>query len=361
MLKKLFLGAVLLFFSFSAVSLFAQVKSSKKTDKPRTYKIELKIEFREKDPKKTGYEIVRICPSEILDAHSSGPKGTTFEITLKKKESKVGKTERDPGIKDDSFTPIPDDELKSYYLAELVSEEFKIAEITVRTGATPPPKITRTGEVPPSKESRYLFSLDEAGKKYTIKITKYNSFEEKLKGKEGGIPILQKEFLTNHRYCVGLDVGWFFPFKDIGKSYSLFYKNPSDDSTTPKRTLEEKTYYQTKAIVFVSIFPLGFEPEGPICSPRRLHLNIGTELSKSILDKLYFGVGYDFNFCSMNLFLGMGHEDSLPDEYLNWIGKEIPNNNIGSLPFVKKYKKSWGFAISIPFNFATTIGKIFGL
>jgi len=365
MFKKLCLGVILSFFFLSGVPLVAQDNPRKKPENRPMYSITLNIKFKIKEAKKPAdkdtkiisseaqskeeYEIESISLDEILKEQSY-PKGTSFSITLKKLM---------PGDPPSSFKVIGYAELVSTYLVELVSEESKLAELPVRTGAYPPP--TGIREVPDNVTCKYLCILKESGKKYNLKITKYNSFEDKQKDKDSGVTIFQKDFITNHRYYVGLDVGCFFPFKATGKSYTLFYKDPSADPATAKRTLEEKTSYQPKGIVYVSIFPVGFEPEGSELSWRRVHFNIGTELSKSILEKFYLGIGYDFNFFSANLSLGIGNEDSLPGEYQNWIGKEIPNTKIDSIPFVKKNRVRLGFAISLPFNFASTIGKIIGL
>jgi len=201
--------------------------------------------------------------------------------------------------------------------------------------------------------------MDLAGRKYSLKINRYDSLEDKLRGKNPAT-VYEGNFSTYHVYYVGLNAGWLLPLNKNFYSYTLYYANPADASASPLQTIRRTRYYQTKAILFASFYPCGIEPEGPL-SWKNIHLNLGTELSSSIMKSLYVGAGYDFRFFSVNLFYGIIKASVLPDEYSNYANQTIANIKITSLPLIEKWDKFAGLAISFPFSLAAIFGKLIGL
>jgi hypothetical protein len=197
------------------------------------------------------------------------------------------------------------------------------------------------------------------GRRYSLKISWYKSLDDKLRGKEPAV-IYEGHFSTYHVYYVGLNAGWLFPLNKNFYSYSLYHTDPADGSDGSLQTLRRTRYYQTKAILFASIYPWGIEPEGPL-SWKNTQLNLGTELSSSIMKSLYVGVGYDFRFFSVNLFYGITKASVLPDEYANYANQTIANKKITSLTLLEKWDKFAGLAISFPFSLAAIFGKLIGL
>jgi len=201
--------------------------------------------------------------------------------------------------------------------------------------------------------------MDLAGRKYSLKINRYDSLEDKLRGKNPAT-VYEGNFCTYHVYYMGLNAGWLLPLNKNFYSYTLYHTNPADASDGSLQTIRRTRYYQTQAILFASFYPWGIEPEGPL-SWKNIHLNLGTELSSSIMKSLYVGAGYDFGFFSVNLFYGITKASVLPDEYSIYINQTIANKKITSLPLLEKWDKFAGFAISFPFSLAAIFGKLIGL
>lgn len=199
--------------------------------------------------------------------------------------------------------------------------------------------------------------LDVSGQKYSLKITRYNSFEERLKAKEGFV-IFLGDFNTYHKYFVGLNAGLLLPLGKNFYIYALYPKDPTDPSDTSAFTIKQTRYYQTKAILFASIYPWGIEPEAPL-TWRNIHFNLGTEISSSIMKSLYIGIGYDFRFFSINLFGGFYKINELAAGY--YVNQDVINKKIENLPLIEKCDKLCGLAVSFPINLAAIFGKILGL
>ena len=195
--------------------------------------------------------------------------------------------------------------------------------------------------------------LEKAGQTYSIKITRYKSFDDKLS--EGGKVIFDNSVRTFNRYSFGLNAGVFFPISYLAKTYNLFYANPSDPTEGVRPIIHQRKYWNPRAIVFLSYYPCGFEPE----RKGTFQINVGTEISSSIMASIYLGVGYAKQYYSINIFGGYFTEKVLPDNYS--INQPIQNKNISSVPLIDKGRLSVGFSLAFPFTIAGIFGKLIGL
>jgi hypothetical protein len=221
------------------------------------------------------------------------------------------------------------------------------------------PVFRTAGDEEPVLGMESRLPLDLPGQKYTLKISRYDSLEDKLRGKNQAT-VYAGNFCTHHVYYVGLNAGWLLPINKNFYSYSLYHTNPADASDGSLQTIRRTRYYQTKGLLFASFYPFGIEPEGPL-SWKNIQLNLGTELSSSIMKSLYLGAGYDFRFFSINLFYGITKGSVLPEEYSSYANQTIANKKITSLPLIEKWDRFAGLAISFPFSLAAIFGKLIGL
>jgi hypothetical protein len=212
---------------------------------------------------------------------------------------------------------------------------------------------------PPFGMIEFKFNFAEAGKKYTASIKRYSTIDDKLK-QTNAYKIFTMEFLTYHRFKLGLHAGVFFPFSRFN-TFSLNYKNTSVEEDQ-KAFVDEGTYWEPKVIFFVSLYP-GFEPERKPFSKKsggRFSFNIGSELSSAIFKKIYLGIGYSFNYFSVSIFCSYGKEEILAEGYQD--KTVIENPKITAVPLVKKAKPRVGLVISFPIDIATgLLGKLFGI
>ncbi|MBN2346447.1 MAG: hypothetical protein JXO51_08635 [Candidatus Aminicenantes bacterium] len=245
------------------------------------------------------------------------------------------------------------------YKVELNGEEIKPESLT--------PLIRRdvmkvAAAIDLGVDNTYRAVLGEPGQKYTLTIKRYASFEARSTEGAQGITVCRREYLVQFKYYLGLNAGLFFPTEKSGYSYGLAIKDPSVPADQARPTLTEEVSYQVKVIVFTSLFPFGFNPARKALDEHRLHLNVGTEISKSILERIYLGVGYDLTYMSVNLFWSSGKRDALLEAYIPYINREIPNAAIGSVPLRKVHQAVVGISLSLPFNFAASlIGNLLGL
>ncbi len=263
-------------------------------------------------------------------------------------------------IEEVHLTPPPD----KYNIEDQIEIEFTHTELAAnKPNILTGPFFSVAGNAPIVKDKPILMKsdllMDLAGRKYTLKINRYDSLEDKLRGKNPAT-VYEGNFSTYHVYYVGLNAGWLLPLNKNFYSYTLYHTNPGDASDGSLQTIRRTRYYQTQAILFASFYPCGIEPEGPL-SWKNIHLNLGTELSSSIMKSLYVGAGYDFRFFSVNLFYGITKASVLPEEYSIYVNQTIANNKITSLPLLEKWDKFAGLAISFPFSLAVIFGKLIGL
>lgn len=250
-----------------------------------------------------------------------------------------------------------------YFVADMNREDRKVKSIPIYTDGQFERNFLKSGAAETGNQIvPFEFQFKEAGSKYTLTITRYNKKpdgDEKVQC----LVIFKKVFHTYHRYIFGIKAGIFFPFSEYKTDvYSLKYQN----TAAAEEQLPSIVHSQNKdakLILFLSIYPPGFEPGRRITPDnffRRFHLNIGTEVSKSVLKKMYLGVGYELKTVSINIFYSRGKEDVLADGYAP--GTVIVNPKITSVPVSSKSISRWGIAVSLPIDIATNLlGKIIGI
>jgi hypothetical protein len=260
---------------------------------------------------------------------------------------------------------ITAEEMAKLYRIDLVDADLPVEVVPIKLAPVAGPSAQEiaklaTGEERPAPPTLTKdIRLSKSGTKYVLTITRYQSLDDNLRD-EGGRIVYEHVFKTKHRYYVGFNAGVFFPTERF-RSYSLFYNDPSDASANPRPILKEDMSYHIKGLLFASFYPWGIEPAGCLRFPNNVHLDIGSEISSSILQNFYAGVGYDFNYLSISGFLGFLQEDGLPAEYQGFVGQTIENKNVAALPLEKKLHVLFGVCISCPINLAAIFGKLIGL
>jgi len=242
---------------------------------------------------------------------------------------------------------------KNKYSFDISSEDAAMEPIYVYIGGEMKPS-PGGGPEKPNFYIREDVPLEKAGQKYSIKITRYNSLDEKLRREKGKV-IFDNSVRTYHRFSIGLNAGLFLPISYYAKTYSLFYANPSVSTEDVRPIIRRRKYWNPRAIVFLSYYPGGFEPE------RKGHfqINAGTELSSSIMGSIYIGVGYARKYYSINIFGGYFTEKVLSDNYSK--NQVIQNKNIDSVPLIDHGRLSVGLTVAVPFSIAGVFGKLIGL
>lgn len=198
--------------------------------------------------------------------------------------------------------------------------------------------------------------LNSNGKIYKIVLTRY--LKEYYDSREKGVKIYEKQFKTYLRQYHGLHLGVLFPFYKLD-DYEIGYELPSGEIPGYYRIVESSSW-KPSMIIYASLYPFGLEPGNKrFLTFRRLQLDIGTELSGSIFDKVYIGVGYNLTLVSFNIFACMGEFGKLRNHYKTW---EPISENLKSVPMEPAFKIKWGLSICLPFDFAITwIGKVMGV
>ena len=210
----------------------------------------------------------------------------------------------------------------------------------------------------------YTMELGRISSKYTLNILMYDNKGDKLtQSGSSSYKIFNETFYTYFRDYFGVHAGIFFPFKK-SDSYGLAHSKtaPVQGVPGPYPKVTHGTVFQPKALVFLSISP-GVESERIIFGNqfwKRLHLNIGTEISESVLKKIYLGLGFEIKHFSINLFVSHGKEDILDPDYE--VDEEIVNPAITAVPLSKEPQWRLGMGLSFPLDLATSIlGKLIGL
>jgi len=247
-----------------------------------------------------------------------------------------------------------EEERGCFFSFEVIMEKVKVTSIPVYEGQQIGFKDARDTEL--IELGKVILTKSETI--YNVVITRFNSLEEKLKKKNGAI-IFKRGFETYRRYYLGMNIGFLFttPFKST-ESYKLEFESP----TAEKRTILADNIYEPRMLIFCSIYPWGFEPERPLSENliKRVHINFGTELSKSIFKKLYMGAGCNLsNYFSLDLFVILGKEGTLSNGFS--VGTEV-QSALKTVPLDYKTKWSFGVAFSLPFDIvAKSLGKVFGM
>jgi hypothetical protein len=335
-----FLFAVLMLFCYAQEETECprKVVESKKPD--LTYKITLSLS----GPKITNINICTIDKENLTqtleNARSRFAKNALIQLAIFEKRG-------------DNYC-LPDE---NNYLIDISPEDVIIRPLKVYTGTVQAKvydiRLTE-GEIPSFKIN---VPLDEEGQKYSIKVTRYDSLDEKLIGNKGKV-VFETSVKTFSRFFWGLNAGVFAPINSRDKSYSLFYDDPSNTSEDARPIIKEQKSWKPRAIVFLSYYPGGFEPD----RKGNFQINLGTEISSSILENIYLGVGYATKAISFNVFVGSCIAEELPNNYSKLINQQIPNKNIDNLPLIKKRQAIiFGLSIAVPISIAGIFGKLIAL
>jgi len=218
--------------------------------------------------------------------------------------------------------------------------------------------------------TKFEIPLSRSGRKYIIGITRYGSWEDAQKKAKGGLPIFKEVFKTYNRYHWAINIGFFIPFSKTDE-YELLpspiknesqNQNGQDSQNRPDITLTHDQFLQFKTIAYVAIYPFGIEPKRKLSGKylhKNLHLNIGVEISKNILEKGYLGFGYQIKNLSLDLFYSVGRENVLAPGFEDFIDKTV--QGLEKVPYVKKNVNRWGVAISLSFPTAKLFSKVLAL
>jgi len=247
------------------------------------------------------------------------------------------------------------------YVFDVSKEPLTLQSIPVFIGQSPVRDISiMTFEIKDKKKRIKLGekTLSQAGVRYKIIITRYDSEEDRLRKKmDKSAVIFEQGFETYARYYLGMNVGVLFP-SNASTNYGLLYNDP--DETKPIITGDEN--YEIRMLIYGSIYPWGYEPEKPISRNglNRLHFDLGTELSTNIFKKIYVGIGYNFSrHFSLSLFACLGNVGQLKEGFK----KDDPvNPEMGSAPLKYEFRPTFGIAVSLPFDIAKNwLGGVLGI
>ena len=197
--------------------------------------------------------------------------------------------------------------------------------------------------------------LNNPGTTYQISIVRYKKDDFCLR--KDPITIFSRAFKTRFRYYLGFHVAFLVPMGGINE-YKLTYKKPEDEHLSIIETRNTSPYM----LLYGAIYPWGFEPS---LSPmkaflKRLHIDIGFELTKNIFKTIYLGCGYNVvNYISLNVFLAYGKIDQLRDGFA--VGP-LTNENITEVPLDQKPELRMGIGFSMPIDFvASFFGRILNI
>ncbi len=206
------------------------------------------------------------------------------------------------------------------------------------------------------KPVKFDIPLPRSGRKYSIRITRYNSWEAAKRKDKEGVPIFTKTFKTYDRYHWAINFGLFIPLSKTDE-YELLPIAKGD----VKSILTHNESIQLKTLVYLALYPFGIEPRR---SPfgkyayKNLHLNIGVEISKNVLKNGYFGIGYQIKYVSLDVFYKIGKENVLAPGFEDFIENRV---EIDKIPLIKENINRWGLAISLSFPIAEKFSKILAL
>jgi hypothetical protein len=325
-----------------------------------------------------------LCVGDILrgtfDKEKMYKKNDVVMIVIKLEV--VGKLKellKEYGLEEDDVKFVADDEngtikvqekeggeiiMTYFFVLTQVDEDRKIDPIKLKTAAI---KLEILGLKLMLKvkekieELKFPVKLLKSGKQYTSSIVRYDSKDDKLKQtSSNSYKIFKETFRTYHRYYIGLNAGLFFPFSKTD-TYGLQFTN-SEVKEEQNPTVVQSSTKNVKAIIFLSFYP-GIEPERKIEFKhfyQRFHFNVGTEVSNTILKRLYLGLGFEFSNFSLNIFYSTGKEDKHDPDYPP--GTVIKNPKITTVPLIKESISRWGIVISVPIDVATgPLGKLIGI
>ncbi|MGE5343671.1 MAG: hypothetical protein ACM3SY_19555 [Candidatus Omnitrophota bacterium] len=235
---------------------------------------------------------------------------------------------------------------------------YEVNKINIETeliplGPRPTGKNVSLIEKTYKRKPEYKITLSESGKIYKIKITIKST---SLDGKTKEDVIFERDFETYAVYFLGMHLGFLFP-SDRTASYGILYQSPN--ATIP--IITKDTLYNPKVLLYGAIYPFGYEPESPIFSHplKRLHFDLGSELSGNIFKKIYFGIGYDLRYLSLSVFAYQENIEVLRQGFE--VGGEINPKN-PAVPLYHKSHTSLGIGLGLPLNSAVNwLGKILSI
>lgn len=206
--------------------------------------------------------------------------------------------------------------------------------VPIFTGKT----VTRKGATScePPKAMTCSFILDKSGTAYDVKVTRTDQ------DTPSGTAIFAGSLRTKARYYFGSHVGAFVPIRKSSE-YGLGYAGP--DAADPE-IMESRL--RSVPMVFVgTIYPFGFEPESALLSPRRVQVNLGTELSDQVFKTFYFGLGYDFTYFSVGALFRYRETQALQSGFS--VGDPVPDD-LDDAPTVAKNRLDIGLTVCLPLD-----------
>ena len=219
----------------------------------------------------------------------------------------------------------------------IVSRKTEYELVPIFTGKTVPVDAEAfKALIKPTKVMTCSFILDKSGTAYDVKVIRTDQ------DPPAGTAIFAGSLRTKARYHFGSHVGAFVPLRKSSE-YALGYAGP--DSADP---MIMETRLRSVPMVFVgTVYPFGFEPGGEVLSPRRVQVNLGTELSGQIFKKVYFGLGYDFTYFSVGALFRYGETRRLQSGFS--AGDPVPDG-VDEAPTVAKNRLDVGLTVCLPLD-----------
>jgi len=180
------------------------------------------------------------------------------------------------------------------------------------------------------------FILDKSGTAYDVKVIRTDQ------DPPAGTAIFAGTLRTKARYYFGSHVGAFVPMRRSSE-YALGYAGP--DAAEP--VIMESRLRSVPMVFIGTIYPFGFEPGGEVLSPRRVQVNLGTELSGAIFKKVYFGLGYDFTYFSVGALVRYGETRALQNGFA--VGDPVPDG-VDEAPTVARNRLDIGLTVCLPLD-----------
>jgi hypothetical protein len=206
--------------------------------------------------------------------------------------------------------------------------------VPIFTGKTVPVGDAARAEEIEDKTSSFI--LDRSGTVYEVKVIRTGQ------APPPGKVIFAESLRTRPRYYLGSHVGAFVPLRRSSE-YALGYAGP--DAAAP--VIMESRLRSVPMVFVGTVYPFGFEPGCEAVSPRRVQVNLGTELSGQIFKKVYFGLGYDFTYFSVGALFRYGETQALQSGFS--VGGPVPDG-VDEAPTVAKNKLDIGLTVCLPLD-----------
>jgi hypothetical protein len=214
----------------------------------------------------------------------------------------------------------------------IVSRKAEYELVPIFTGKTVPKDAERFAE----GTRTCSFILDRSGTVYEVTVVRTDQ------APPTGKAIFAGSLRTKARYYFGSHVGAFVPLRRSSE-YALGYAGP--DAAAP--VIMESRLRSVPMVFVGTVYPFGFEPGCEAVSPRRVQVNLGTELSGQIFKKVYFGLGYDFTYFSVGALFRYGETQALQSGFS--VGGPVPDG-VDEAPTVAKNKLDIGLTVCLPLD-----------